>query len=102
MTPRELKKLKEIVAEAVREELERCMPDLIPLKEAARRYGVSTSFLYHNADRLGRVKLGNKVLFSMRNLELAIRTGLLDSRQGQKAAETSAEAEAQDQAGSAW
>lgn len=79
MTPRELKKLKEIVAEAVREELERCMPDLIPLKTAAERYGVSESFLYHNADRLGRVKLSNKVLFSMRNLELAIRTGLLSS-----------------------
>lgn len=97
MTPRELKKLKEIVAEAVREALMEHMPDLIPLKEAARRYGVSESFLYHNADRLGRVKLSNKVFFSMRNLEMAIRTGLLGSRQGLKAAETSAEAEAQNQ-----
>ena len=72
------------LAEKVAEKLLAAQDEMWPLERLSREKGFSKSWIYHNCDILGGVKVGGKWFFSRNNVEAMIRSGQLVSTPQEK------------------
>lgn len=74
LTLRQLNALADMIAER----LIKAQDEMMPLEWLITEKGLSKSYVYHNVDKLGGVRLGKKLFFSKNGIEAILRNGSLE------------------------
>lgn len=71
LSPRQLEQLADMIAERIADRQD----EILSLDAAAKETGFSKSYLYKHWGEMGGLKAGNKIVFSRKNMGMALKYG---------------------------